>query len=149
MTVFSYARPISALLAGYIADKISPSKCTKFLFLFLVLSYLVLAALNVNNQLIYILYLNLIISMIGVFSLRGIFYSLLKDANIPSIITGIAVGIVSFIGYMPDIYIGPIAGYLLESYNIIIGFKVFFVFLFLISAFGLATSIYLKKYLDT
>ena len=43
--------------------------------------------------------------MIGVFSLRGIFYSLLKDANIPSTITGIAVGIVSFIGYMPDIYI--------------------------------------------
>ena len=73
----------SALLAGYIADKISPSKCTKFLFLFLVLSYLVLAALNVNNQLIYILYVNLIISMVGVFALRGIFYSLLKDANIP------------------------------------------------------------------
>ena len=145
MTVFSYARPISALLAGYIADKISPSKCTKFLFLFLLLSYLVLAALNVNNQLIYILYVNLIISMLGVFALRGIFYSLLKDANIPSLITGIAVGIVSFIGYMPDIYIGPIAGYLLESYNIIIGFKVFFVFLFLISAFGFATSIYLKK----
>ena len=46
---------------------------------------------------------------------------------------------------MPDIYIGPIAGYLLESYNIIIGFKVFFVFLLLISAFGLVTSIYLKK----
>ena len=67
MTVLSYARPISALLAGYIADKISPSKCTKFLFLFLLLSYLVLAALNVNNQLIYILYVNLIISMLGVF----------------------------------------------------------------------------------
>ena len=63
--------------------------------------------------------------MLGVFSLRGIFYSLLKDANIPSLITGIAVGIVSFIGYLPDIYIGPVAGYLLESYNIIIGFKVF------------------------
>ena len=85
MTVFSYARPISALLAGYIADKISPSKCTKFLFLFLLISYLVLAVLNVNNQLIYILYVNLIISMIGVFALRGIFYSLLKDANIPSL----------------------------------------------------------------
>ena len=81
--------------------------------------------------------------------MRGIFYSLLKDANIPSKITGIAVGIVSFIGYMPDIYIGLIAGYLLESYNIIIGFKLFFVFLLLISALGLVTSIYLKKYLDT
>ena len=47
---------------------------------------------------------------------------------------------------MPDIYIGPIAGYLLESYNIIIGFKVFFILVFNFS-FGLVTSIYLKKYL--
>ena len=114
MAVFSYTRPVSALLAGFIADKITPRSCTKFLFFFMLVSYAFLSFFNIDNQIIYIVYINFIISMVGVFALRGIFYSLLEDSYIPSTITGAAVGIISFIGYFPDIFIGPLFGFLLD-----------------------------------
>ena len=83
--------------------------------------------------------------MIGVFALRGIFYSLLEDSDIPSSITGAAVGIISFIGYLPDIFIGPLFGFLLDLNDVTISFQIFFIFLALISLLGLIITMYLKK----
>ena len=145
MAIFSYTRPIAALLAGLIADKITSRSCTKFLFFFMLVAYASLSIFNLDIQLIAIVYVNLIISMVGVFALRGIFYSLLKDSYIPSSITGAAVGIISFIGYLPDIFVGPLFGFLLDLQDIKVSFKIFFVFLFIISTVGLITAIYLKK----
>jgi nitrate/nitrite transporter NarK len=145
MTLFSYTRPVAALLAGFIADKITPRVCTKYLFFFMVGSYAFLSIFNLDKQIISIVYLNLTISMVGVFALRGIFYSLLEDSYIPSSITGAAVGIISFIGYLPDVFIGPLFGFLLDLEDIKSSFQIFFIFLLLISTFGLVTSIYLKK----
>ena len=145
MTLFSYIRPVAALLAGFIADKITPRVCTKYLFVFMVASYAFLSIFNLDKEIISIVYLNLIISMVGVFALRGIFYSLLEDSYIPSSITGAAVGIVSFIGYLPDVFIGPLFGFLFDLQDIKRSFQIFFIFLLLISTLGLVTSIYLKK----
>ena len=86
--------------------------------------------------------------MAGVFALRGIFYSLLEESHIPKIITGAAVGIISFIGYFPDVFVGPLFGFLLDLNDINKSFQIFFIFLFLISLVGLITSIYLKKSLS-
>lgn len=145
MTLFSYTRPVAALLAGFIADKITPRVCTKYLFFFMLVSYAFLSIFNLDKEIISIVYLNLTISMMGVFALRGIFYSLLEDSCIPSSITGAAVGIISFIGYLPDIFIGPLFGFLLDLQDIKSAFQIFFIFLLLISTLGLLTSIYLKK----
>ena len=149
MAIFSYTRPVAALLAGFIADKITPKRCAKFLFVFLLLSYTFLSLFGIDNQITAIIYINLVVTMIGVFALRGIFYSLLEDSHIPSSITGAAVGIISFIGYMPDIFIGPLFGFLLDLNDITISFQIFFFFLAFISLLGLMTAMYLKKKLST
>tara|TARA_Y100001968_G_C18787972_1_gene449856 strand:- start:121 stop:381 length:261 start_codon:yes stop_codon:yes gene_type:complete len=83
--------------------------------------------------------------MIAIFSLRGIFYSLLQEMKLPLGITGIAVGIVSFIGYMPDIFIGPIFGYFLDNYDNLKPFQLCFLTLLALSIFGFASSFYLRK----
>ena len=97
------------------------------------------------NNLIFIIYLNFIISLISIFSLRGIFYSLLKETNIPYSITGISVGIISLIGYFPDVIIGPVFGYLLGNSNNLSDYQNCFIFLFIISLFGLISSLVLPK----
>ncbi len=145
MALFSYIRPISALLAGFIADKITPRSCSKYLFFLLLISYAFLSLLNIDNQIISIIYLNLVITMSGVFALRGIFYSLLEDSQIPTTITGAAVGIISFIGYLPDIFVGPLFGFLFDLQDIATSFQIFFIFLTIISLLGLIAAAYLKK----
>ena len=83
--------------------------------------------------------------MISIFSLRGIFYSLLKEVKLPVSITGVAVGIISFIGYMPDIFIGPIFGYFLDKSNPLHYFQYCFLLLLALSSAGFVASLFLKK----
>ncbi|MBJ56784.1 MAG: MFS transporter [Rickettsiales bacterium] len=141
----SYLRPISAILAGLIADRVSSKKCTTFLFLFLFLSYFSLSFLSNVKGLFFLLFFNFVISLVSIFSLRGIFYSLLKEVNVPISITGIAVGIISFIGYFPDVFIGPIFGLILDSNSGIEGFQNCFLFLMLVSSAGYIVSLFLPK----
>ena len=83
--------------------------------------------------------------MIAVFSLRGIFYSLLQEVKLPINITGVSVGIISFIGYMPDIYIGPVFGYFLDKPEKIQAFQYCFFLLLVLTCSGLIASLFLKK----
>ena len=145
ITNLSYLRPISALLAGIIADKITSRFSCRILFVLMFLSYAFLTLINFNNNILYLIYLNFIISMIAIFSLRGVFYSLLEEVKLPITITGIAVGIISFIGYMPDIFIGPIFGYFLDKSSDINSFQNCFLILFLLSASGFIASYRLGK----
>ncbi|MBF95682.1 MAG: Inner membrane protein YihN [Alphaproteobacteria bacterium MarineAlpha9_Bin4] len=141
----SYLRPISALSAGIIADRVTSKLSSLFLFILLLLSYSFLVFIEINNHMLYFLYFNFITTMIAIFSLRGIFYSLLQEMKLPLGITGIAVGIVSFIGYMPDIFIGPIFGYFLDNYDNLKPFQLCFLTLLALSIFGFASSFYLRK----
>lgn len=49
--------------------------------------------------------------------MKGIMWSTVEEAKIPRYYTGIAVGTVSIIGYLPDIYMGPLFGYWLDIYG--------------------------------
>ena len=83
--------------------------------------------------------------MIAIFSLRGIFYSLLEEVKLPVTITGVAVGVISFIGYMPDIFIGPIFGMFLDSSVALESFQNCFIILLMFSIAGLIASLYLMR----
>ena len=145
ITNLSYLRPFSALLAGIIADKITSRFSCLILFILMAISYAFLGLVDINNNLLYFLYFNFILSMIAIFSLRGIFYSLLKEIKLPASITGVSVGIISFIGYMPDIFIGPIFGYFLDKSNTIHSFQYCFLLLLFIAFAGLIASFLMNK----
>jgi len=48
--------------------------------------------------------------------LRGVYFAVIDDLNIPAASTGTAVGVMSVLGYTPDVFISPIMGYLLDTY---------------------------------
>ena len=50
----------------------------------------------------------------GIYALRGIYFALFEEAKIPIAFTGSAIGLVSVIGYSPDIFTGPLFGYLID-----------------------------------
>ena len=141
ITNLSYLRPVSALLAGFIADKITSKKTSLTLFIFLIISYAYLSFSKTDINYVYILFLNFILSMIAIFSLRGIFYSFLQENKLPVSITGISVGIISFIGYLPDIFIGPVFGYFLDTFSGVLAFQKCFTFLLFLSLAGMVASI--------
>ena len=107
-------------------------------------SYLGLTILSNSDQIISLLFFNFMVSLVAIFSLRGIFYCLLKETKIPVSITGISVGIISLIGYFPDVFIGPVFGILLAN-NSISDFQNCFTFLLILSFIGYILSLFLPK----
>jgi hypothetical protein len=89
--------------------------------------------------------LSLIITATGVYSIRTLYFAVLQEGKIPLAITGTAVGLISVIGYTPDIFIGPIMGYLLDSSPGIQGHQQVFMMLSVFSALGLFASIRFSK----
>ena len=141
----SYLRPISAILAGVIADRITSKLSSKIMFILLIISYSCFSFLNMDSKLIFLLFVNFTISMIAIFAMRGIFYSLLKETSIPISITGISVGIIYLIGYLPDVFIGPVFGYFLDQKDGIESFKFCFRFLLLITIIGFLATLLISE----
>ena len=58
--------------------------------------------------------ISIVCSSLGIFALRGLYYAIMKEGRVPLAFTGSAVGFVSVIGYMPDVFMGPLMGLLLD-----------------------------------
>ena len=141
----TYLRPISAISAGVIADKFDCSKTIKNLFLISILVYLILFSTTPNNHTAWIIYLNILLTFVTVFALRGIYFALLQDAQFPQSKTGVIVGFVSLIGYTPDIFFGSLTGRILDNSPGVAGHQNYFLFLMLISILGLITTYFLSR----
>jgi hypothetical protein len=50
-----------------------------------------------------------------IFALRGLYFAIMREGKVPIAYTGSAVGLVSAIGYTPDVFMGPLMGYLLDG----------------------------------
>jgi len=83
---------------------------------------------------------SIFILAIGVYSLRALYFSIMEKGEIPLPLTGTAVGIISLIGYAPDIFIGPLMGYFLDHYKGILGHQYVFGLMAIFSLIGFFTS---------
>lgn len=111
----AYLRIIGAIGAGFIADRFSAGKTILLSFLLLVISYSVLArALPAQSSLV-IIYGNLLVTFLFAYGLRGIYFALLQESKTPHHLTGTTVGLVSVLGFTPDIFFYPIAGRVLDN----------------------------------
>jgi sugar phosphate permease len=80
--------------------------------------------------------LNTLVTGVAIFGLRGLYFGLLEEGRIPLAVTGTAVGLISVIGYTPDVYVAAIAGYLIDQNPGLLGFQHLFVLLLVFSIVG-------------
>ncbi len=140
----------SAPLAGFAADKIK--SCSKALAYFAVLGIVIILSfflVPVNSSMVtLIIVLTLLFSFI-IFSARGIYFSPMSEVGIPLALTGAASGLISVLGYLPDMFIFNIMGRWLDVYPGAKGYHYIFILtaLSLLCAFGVCiySYIYSKK----
>ena len=134
----AYVRPVAALAAGLIADRFDAARTVGALFLIMAIAYVVLGIAAPDTAGHLVIYLNLVISLVAVFALRGVYFALLQETRTPRQITGAAVGLVSVVGFTPEIFFAPIAGRILDATPGIGGFHDLFFFLAAFGAAGVA-----------
>ena len=135
-----YLRPGGAILAGIAGDRFGIAWTTTVLFTSLAACWGVLAFLGTSPELVVILYANLIVTVFGVYALRGLYFALLEQTHVPHAVTGTAIGVISLVGYTPDIFYNMIAGRLLDATPGIAGHQHTFLLLSGLAVLGLAAA---------
>jgi hypothetical protein len=125
------------------ADRFDAARSLGMFFAVLAGIFLLLYALSPVGTALYIIYLNLFISIFAVFALRGIYFALLEENRTPKFLTGAAVGMVSVIGFTPEIFFAPIAGRILDANPGVVGHQNYFLFLAGIAALGVVVIAWL------
>ncbi|WP_442266760.1 MFS transporter [Tenacibaculum sp. ZS6-P6] len=138
-TFISYIRPVICLLVIFFAKNSNPSKWLVIGFSTMVLGSL----LFIFNIYIphFTLLLPLISSLIGAYTLRVLYFTVLEEARIPITMTGTVVGILSVVGFSPDVFLGPIEGYYLDEVGGVLAYQYLFIFFLVSSLIGLFASI--------
>ena len=137
MSVSTYLRPVGAILAGILADRFSTGKMVSISFLLLLLTYLIFLFIKPAMSLYYFFMANMALSFLAVYALRGIYFAFFEESKISLEITGTAAGLISVIGYTPDIFFGSVFGRILDSSPGAKGFQNFFYILVVIMVIGI------------
>ncbi len=140
VTIGSWMRPIAAIGAGLIGDRINASKAIMVLFALLLASYLYFALSTPVPGAAWAMLSNTLLTCIAIFGFRGLYFALFEEAKVPLTVTGTAVGIVSVIGFTPDIFVTLVAGILIDRSPGLAGHQHFFMFLAFYALVGLLAS---------
>ena len=114
-TFLLFIRPIVGVVIGFLADRSRPSI---YLCIGFVLSFfggLLFASGILDQETDLLFFLSIIVTAVGVYAARVLYFAVMKEGNIPLTLTGTAVGIISFIGYTPEVFAGPAIGYFLDG----------------------------------
>ena len=112
-TAALWLRALTAILAGYLADRYRKTGIIIFCFAVSAAGALLIGA-GILDGVVFLLLLNLVLTAVGIYGIRALYFAVLKEAGIPFALTGTAVGIVSFAGYTPEVFMGPWMGFLLD-----------------------------------
>lgn len=137
----AWTRPAAALIAGLIADRYNATRSIIVMFFALCVMYGSWSLATPNDLGNFIIYANFFTTMIAIYALRGVYFALLEDNRTPKYLTGVAVGLVSVVGYTPDIFFPPIAGRILDANPGLVGHQNYFLFLSIIALLGAIAAV--------
>lgn len=140
-----WLNPIVAPASGFISDKIGISRAVFGLLVLLVCTYFIFGILPHSPAMFIFMIINVVITAVGVFALRGIYFALLDEGGIPAHLTGTAAGIVSALGFLPDVYMPYIGGVVLDAYPEAIGYKYLYLIISGMCFIGAGAAYFIMK----
>jgi sugar phosphate permease len=147
-TFLQFLRPATGILLGLVVDRFRISLVLILSFIACIIGGLLFASGIIEPSATALFFISVIIIAVGVYASRALYFAVMQEGKIPLVLTGTAVGMISVIGYTPDIFAGPAYGYLLEAHKgQELGFQNVF---WMLTAFsligGIASVIYYRMY---
>ncbi|MDH3207180.1 MAG: MFS transporter [Gemmatimonadota bacterium] len=145
-TLSFWIRAIAAVSAGYLGDRVSSSAVILWGFVILIGGSLVIASGILVPGVAWMLITTIAATSVGIYALRGIYFALLEEGAVPLAITGSAIGVVSVVGFTPDVFMGPLMGVLLDSYPGVLGHQYVFASVAAFGVVGLLATIAFRRW---
>lgn len=133
-----YISPISNVGGGILGDKIGTSNLLFISFIVMALGVTGILFLPLNNSLI-VIWLFVILYIVNYLFYQvnySLSWAMMEEGAIPDKYSGTAAGVISTIGYLPDIFISLMAGKILDKYPGVLGYRYFFGYLIFILILG-------------
>lgn len=142
-----YISPISNVGGGFLSDKIGTSNLLIISFIIMAIgtAAILLLPLKASMAVIFaILYLIIYFFFNVNYALT---WAMMEEGKIPLKVSGTAAGVISTIGYLPEIFISLLAGNLLDKYPGVTGYRYFFIFLVVMMAVGVVSVFIWKNHI--
>lgn len=120
-TFLLFARPVVGVVIGILADRSKPSLWLFISFIITFFVSIIFASGIVPNTSHLLFLLSILLIATGIYAARSLYFAVMQSGKIPLVLTGTAVGLISLVGYTPDIFAGPAMGYLLDASPGIVG----------------------------
>ena len=140
----AWLRPVAAIGAGWLADRVTASRVGLLCFALLIITYVCFAAAQPGAGTVWILWTNVIVVTTAACALRAVYYAILEETSVPRDATGSAVGVVAFFGYTPEVFFAPLAFGIVAASPGAAGYQHVFGLLAGIAAVGLAVTVAIR-----
>lgn len=148
-STLSYLRIPAPILAGYLADRVGVARVSTWLLGFLAATTAAAAAALNFGMSAGVVIAILVIYCVAFFGLRGTYFALLPATDIDPRRMGVAVGVVSWIGFLPDVFFAPVSGYAIAAArvrgDVIAGYQLCFMAVSVAAIIGMTAAMRLQK----
>lgn len=132
---------VGSIGGGYLTDKIGAGKLIFISFIIMGVGTVAMLALPQNSSSV----LMFVILFFIVYTFYNVNYSqtwaMMGEGAIPERLSGTAAGLISTVGYLPEIFISLVAGYTLDAYPGVEGYQKYFTFVVIMMAAGAIVSL--------
>lgn len=113
-TILLVIRAVVGVTVGILADR---TKTSLWLLISLCVCFMgaLLFALDIASAFWILFLVSVLIVAAGVYAARALYFAVFRVGNVPIKLMGTAVGMVSVIGFAPDIFVGVLMGYFLDA----------------------------------
>ena len=139
-----WLRALVAILTGYLADRYRRTDLITVCFGLTAIGA-VLFGFQVLDGITGLILLNLVLTAAGIYGLRALYFAVMKEAGFPVALTGTVVGILSVVGFAPEIFMGPWMGHLLDSSPGATGHSHVFILLASFAMLGLVAGLLFRR----
>ena len=135
-----FARPVVGLAIGLLADRTRITALLLASFGLAAAGAALFAAGVVTATAAGLFIFSTGLVALGVYAARALYFAVMAAGRIPLALTGTAVGLISLIGYTPDIFSGPLLGYFLDGWPGLAGQRAVFALVVAFSLVGGAAA---------
>lgn len=150
-TLSTWVRPVAAVGAGLLADRWRTTRVIGVCFALAAAAFGSLLVTTPGSWLpetlgpARLLGANILLSCVAMFALRGVYFAVMEEADVPRRLTGAAVGVISFVGFTPEIFVPLVGGMLIQGEDGGGGFTTLWWLMLLASLGGLAAAVVLER----
>lgn len=145
-TACAWLRAPAAVVAGVVADRVLARRVVMWVFVIVGLSSLALGMLTPQPGLrVGLAVASIVVTFAGVYALRGVYFALVRESQVPIAVTGTAVGLISVVGFTPDVFFASLSGRLLDHSPGVVGHQHAFFLLMAICVVGGAAAALLAR----